>query len=94
MSPRPLHVFSSGRVGPPTLHAVALEPQLFDSLTLHRCLDRWSDVVETPLARNQFINVVHGALGEYDFLHLAATLPEAKWTDSEPLNAKEEPVGQ
>ena len=89
---RPLHVFSSGRVGPPALHAVALEPQLFASLTLYHCLENWSQVVGTPLARNQFVNVVHGVLRGYDLPDLAATLPQEKLTISKPLTAKEEPA--
>ncbi len=58
--PRPVHLVSIGRTGPPALHAAALENDLFASIQLTNCLTSWSDVVHTPLARNQMVNVVHG----------------------------------
>lgn len=88
-----VHLVSVGRCGPPALHAAALEPQLFASITLRNCLDSWSDVVRTPLAMNQAVNVVHGALQTYDLTDLLATLPAKKVTVVEPLNALEQPIG-
>ncbi|MFV2068907.1 MAG: hypothetical protein ACC645_18225, partial [Pirellulales bacterium] len=58
--PNRLHLISIGRVGPPTLHAAALEPDLFVSIALRNCLESWSSVLSTPMATNQFENVVHG----------------------------------
>ena len=91
-STRAIHLMSIGRVGPPALHAAALEPELFASVTLTNCLTSWSDVVRTPLAKNQFVNVVHGALRKYDLADLIATLPEEKISLAAPLDALEEPV--
>jgi cephalosporin-C deacetylase-like acetyl esterase len=90
--PNRVHLRSWGRVGPPALHAAALEPQLFASVTLHNCLESWTRVVQTPLSRNQFINVVHGALRTYDLPDLLATLPKEKVTWSDPLDALEQPA--
>ena len=85
-------VTSVGRVGPAVLHAAALEPQLFDSVCLRECLRSWSDVVHTPLAKNQLVNVVHGALKVYDLPDLAATLPPEKLSIQDPLDATETPI--
>jgi hypothetical protein len=85
-------VTSVGRVGPAVLHAAALEPELFDSVCLRQSLRSWSEVVHTPLARNQLVNVVHGALRVYDLPDLAAMLPAGKLRIEEPLDATEQPV--
>ena len=89
-----VHLVSVGLVGPPALHAAALEPKLFASVTLRNCLTSWSDVVRTPLATNQLINVVHGALRTYDLPDLLAALSRsgAKVTVADPLDAAEKPV--
>jgi cephalosporin-C deacetylase-like acetyl esterase len=91
--PNQVHLVSVGRTGPPALHAIALQPQLFASVTLKNCLASWSDVVQTPLAVNRFANVVHGALKTYDLPDLMATLPKEKVNVVEPVNALDGPVG-
>ena len=82
-----VHLHSIGRTGPPSLHAAALEPQLFTSVTLQRGLVSWSDVVAHPGANNQMVNAVHGVLKHYDLPDLLATLPKDKVKVIEPLNA-------
>ncbi len=91
-TPRPVHLVSVGRVGPPALHAAALESQLFATVTLCGSLASWSDVVHTPQSKNQFVNLVHGALRVYDLPDLAASLPADKLTIVAPASAAEEPV--
>ncbi|MBM4088271.1 MAG: hypothetical protein FJ276_02395 [Planctomycetes bacterium] len=90
--PNRVHLVSVGRVGPPALHAAALEPDLFDFVTLTRCLTSWTLVLRTPLATNQFENAVHGALRAYDLPDLLAALPRDKVLVHEPLDAQERPV--
>jgi cephalosporin-C deacetylase-like acetyl esterase len=90
--PNQVHVVSVGRTGPPALHAAALEPQLITSLTLKSSLTSWSDVVQTPLAAGQFVNVVHRALTTYDLPDLLATLPKEKVEVVEPLDALDQPI--
>lgn len=85
--PRRVHLVAIGLIGPAALHAAALEPQAFASVTLRHCLVSWSDVVRTPLAKNQYVNVVHGALTVYDLPDLLATLPKGKLTVTEPAAA-------
>jgi len=87
--PSQVHLISVGRTGPPALHAAALEPHLFASITLHNSLASWSHVVHTPKAKRQLVNVVHGALKAYDLPDLLATLPPGKATVTEPLDAME-----
>jgi len=88
-APRPIQLTSIGRVGPPTLHAAALEADLFATVTLRNSLVSWSNVVHTPLTKNQNVNLVHGALRKYDLPDLVKTLPEEKITLIEPLDAAE-----
>jgi hypothetical protein len=92
--PNRVHLVSVGKVGPPALHAAALEPRLFASVTLKRCLISWSNVVHTPMAAGQFENVVHGALKTYDLPDLLGTLPKKKVTWSEPLDALGKPAAK
>lgn len=87
-----VHMVSVGRVGPPALHAAALEPQRFASIRLKNCLASWADVVRTPLAKNQFVNLVHGALRIYDLPDLLNTLPAEKLVVEAPLDAAELPL--
>lgn len=88
-SPRPVHLVSVGRTGPPALHAAALEPDLFASVTLRNSLFSWADVVRTPQSKNQFVNLVHGALRVYDLPDLLATLPAETTEVLQPANAEE-----
>jgi cephalosporin-C deacetylase-like acetyl esterase len=90
--PNRVELVSVGRTGPPALHAAALEPQLFESVKLKGCLISWSNVVRTPLARQQLVNVVHGALKAYDLADLVASLPAEKITLVDPLDAQEKPA--
>ena len=66
---------ASGEAVIPALHAAALEPELFGKIRLSGVTDAWTDVVETPIARNQQSNLVFGALQEYDL----RTLREYLW---------------
>lgn len=85
--PNRVHLVSIGRTGPAALHAAALEPKLFASVSLKGCLSSWSQVVGTPMAVGQFENVVHGALRTYDLPDLLATLPKDKLTVTGPVDA-------
>jgi len=89
---RRIHLVAVGEAGVPALHAAALEPNLFASVTLKRTLVSWSSVVRTPEAKHQLMNAVHGALEVYDLPDLLALLPEGKVRVEEPLDAAGEPV--
>ena len=86
-APHRVHLIAVSEAGPPALHAVALEPDLFASLRLERSLVSWSNVIHTPVTRNQLVNTVHGALKAYDLPDLLATLPKDKVAVVSPLDA-------
>lgn len=88
-APNAVHLVSVGRTGPPALHAAALAPDRFATVTLHRCLNSWVDVVRTPKSIRQRVNAVHGALAVYDLPDLVATLPKGKVTIEYPATAAE-----
>ncbi|NQT40805.1 MAG: hypothetical protein HQ581_25140, partial [Planctomycetes bacterium] len=90
--PNEVHLTSFGRTGPAALHAAALEPELFATASIYDCLESWSMVVDTPLAVNQYANVVHGALAVYDLPDLVRSLSEGKIKFSEPRTALEMPA--
>ncbi len=87
-----VHLISVGRVGPPALHAAALEPQLFQSVSFQRSLVSWSSVVKNPTASNQLVNAVHGVLKVYDLPNLLAAVPKEKLAQVELVDALGMPV--
>ncbi|MHC4533034.1 MAG: alpha/beta hydrolase family protein [Planctomycetota bacterium] len=87
----PVDLVTVGHVSVPALHAAALEPDMFGSVKLIRGLICWSDVIESGISVNQFVNTVHGALKLYDLPNLAETLGD-KLKIEEPLNALGEPI--
>ena len=88
-APNRVHLVSIGPVGPPALHAAALEPQCFASVSLRGCLANWSDLLRAPLSKQQYVHAVHGALKCYDLPDFLGTLPADKVTVTEPVNVRE-----
>ena len=89
---RRVRVIAVGEVGPAALHAVALEPSVFSSLTVRRSLASCSDVVRTPLTKGALINVVHGSLEVYDLPDLTSLIGADKVVVEEPVGAGGEVV--
>jgi dienelactone hydrolase len=56
----------------PALHAAALAPGQFSSLTVSRTIDSWQRVLDVPVPRRQLEATVHGALRVYDLPDLIA----------------------
>jgi cephalosporin-C deacetylase-like acetyl esterase len=77
-TPRKVHLVGVGRAGIAALHAAALEPELFASVTLRQTLDSWSQVVGRPVPQGQLTSAVHGALETYDLPDLVRSLEPAK----------------
>jgi pimeloyl-ACP methyl ester carboxylesterase len=86
-APRKVHLVGIGQAGLPALHAAALEPDFFATLTLRRTLGSWAEVVRAPTAASQLPTVVHGALRFYDLPDLIASLGAGKVTIEKPFNA-------
>ncbi|MGB2863092.1 MAG: acetylxylan esterase [Sedimentisphaerales bacterium] len=82
----PVDLIAAGNVTIPTLHAAALELELFGSVRLTGLLSSWSNVIESGRSYNQQVNAVHGALTTYDLPDLTATLGD-KLIIKELLNA-------
>jgi len=80
-------VLAVGDVAVAALHAAALEPRLFDTLTIRESLSSWTDVVRTPASLNQRCSVIFGALEAYDLSDLAASLPAGTLNATDPKNA-------
>jgi len=70
-----VRLVATGKLGIAALHAAALEPELFASLTLRDKLPGWADVLAMPVPKEHLVNAVHGALGTYDLPDLIRMLP-------------------
>ncbi|NNE92247.1 MAG: hypothetical protein HKN23_11415 [Verrucomicrobiales bacterium] len=82
----PLHLHAYGEIVPAALHAAALEPDLFESVTLHGGLKSWGSLMrESNRPTRHIHNVAHGALRVYDLPDLVELIPDGKltWLDAE-----------
>ena len=64
--PRKVHLVGVGQAGIVALHAAALHPELFTSVTLRDTPRDWSSVVRQKVPARQLDSTVHGALEVYD----------------------------
>lgn len=83
-----IKMIAEGELGPPALHAIALEPELFKSLALRNSLVSWSIVIHTPVTRGAFINTAHGALKFYDLPDLVRMVGAERIVIQEAVDAK------
>jgi hypothetical protein len=74
-----------GQTVPSALHAAALEPGVFHRVTLRNGVRSWTEVLAAPLAENQLVQTVHGALKVYDLPDLVRVLPESAVEIQSPL---------
>jgi hypothetical protein len=72
--PRRVHLLAVGGASVPALHAAALAPNLFASVTLKQPPQSWSRVVSQPAPGGQLTSTVHGALTVYDLPDLAKAI--------------------
>ncbi len=81
--PRKVHLVAAGRAGIVALHAAALDPTLFESVTLRGTTRDWSAIVQNPSPSGLLDSVVHGALAVYDLPDLVRLAGEDKvrWED-------------
>jgi hypothetical protein len=64
--PREVHLIGIGQSGVTALHAAALRPDLFTTVTLRDAPRDWASVVGDPAAAEKRIGTVRGALALYD----------------------------
>ncbi|MDA1016367.1 MAG: acetylxylan esterase [Planctomycetota bacterium] len=65
-APRKVHLVGVGQAGIVALHAAALNPELFASVTLRKTPRAWAAVLKQQAAAGQLDSTVHGALEVYD----------------------------
>jgi hypothetical protein len=90
-APTAIELVAIGEAGPPALHAAVLEQDLFASLELRKSLVSWSNVVQTGVTQDQWMNLVHGALVAYDLPDLVGALPPTKVKILDSLDAAGKP---
>jgi hypothetical protein len=77
-TPRKVHLIAVGPACVPALHAAALAPDRFASVTLHQHVEAWSPVVGDSVPTGFLTSTVHGALGVYDLPDLARSFGPEK----------------
>ena len=65
-NPRKVHLVAVGQSGIVALHAAALHPELFTSITLKRTPRSWSSIVGDSSASGQLDSTIHAVLETYD----------------------------
>ena len=65
-SRRKVHLVGSGKAGIIALHAAALHPRMFETVTLCNAPKNWIDIVSNPAPSGHLEYAVHGALRVYD----------------------------
>jgi len=64
--PGGVHLVAEGSAGIVALHAAALRPDLFASVSLRGCPESWESVVRDPRPAGLLDSTVHGVLESYD----------------------------
>lgn len=90
-APNEINLVAIGEAAIPALHAAALAPAAFRTVTLQQMLNNWEDVVRRPESLDQAVNVVHGALQYYDLPELIELAGAEKVKVRRPVNALGEP---
>jgi dienelactone hydrolase len=65
-TPREVHLIAVGATSVAAIHAAAVAPQRFESVTLHDGPDNWTDIAQSVKQARWLTTTVHGALEYYD----------------------------
>ncbi len=82
--PRKVHLVGVGHAGIVALHAAALQPELFASVTLRDTPRDWAGIVQQTTPAGQLDSTVHGALEVYDLPDLVRLAGDGKVEYDEP----------
>lgn len=82
-----IEVIAYGELGPATLHAAALEPELISAATLHGSIQSWQSVLDHDLPGKQLPNVVRGGYAVYDLPDLEKLAGEGRVRWLQPVDA-------
>ncbi len=77
-SQRRVHLVGTGQAGIVALHAAALRPQLFATVTIKHAPTDWTSLTSKNTPTGQLDGVVHGALEVYDLPDLIALIGKEK----------------
>ncbi|MCA9050629.1 MAG: acetylxylan esterase [Planctomycetaceae bacterium] len=83
-APRKVHLYAEGLTGVAALHAAAVQPDRFASVTLRNTPRDWASVVRMKAPVGQLDAAVHGALQFYDLPDLVRLIGPAKVKFIEP----------
>jgi len=86
-----IRLSAHGHLCTPALHAAFVEPDRFEHMRLTGGLISWSNLMETPIHQDQFVNVIHGALRYYDLPDLVRALGDKIQVES-PVDATGAPT--
>jgi cephalosporin-C deacetylase-like acetyl esterase len=75
-----------GSCGPVALHVAAIDTRVSSVKTIHS-ISSWMDIIREPLAKNQLINVVPGAMRYYDLSDLKNSILPRHVEIIEPADA-------
>ena len=92
LGPREIHLIAIGEAAIPALHAAALDPDAFRMVTLRNMLRTWEDLVGATESQDQAVNVVHGALRNYDLPDLVELAGSAKLKVLDPVSPMGKPL--
>lgn len=87
-----LHLVAVGEAGISALHAAALEPAAFKAVTIRRMIPSWESVVGATETFDQWVNIVHGALRDYDLADLRSLAGGERITITEPVDVMGKPL--
>lgn len=76
--PRRVHLVGVGQAGITALHAAALRPELFASVTLRNTPRDWASAVKRPVPAGLLEGTIHGALKVYDLPDLVQLIGKEK----------------
>lgn len=76
--PRKVHLVAEGAAGIVALHAAAIHPELFTTVTVKGSPESWESLVKETRPSGQLDSVVHGVLRTYDLPDLAKLIGEER----------------
>lgn len=76
--PRRVHLVAEGQSGIAALHAAALQPELFASVTLKNAPQDWTSIVAASNPAGHLEHTIHGVLRYWDLPDLETIVPQLK----------------
>ena len=87
-----LNLVATGEAAIPALHAAALDPKVFASVSLRGMIRSWEEVVAATETINQSVNMIHGVLRQYDLPDLIDLIGQERVSITEPVNVMGKPL--